>query len=271
MKLIKLLNAIYHLMIMEKIDNFNLIYILKRTIIIFIIRRLFIKYMILDFGKSIFEYENCNLKYNQIQITNEPFFLSQDIYTAAFNIERPSIIDRNVSININVKTRKAIFNFSEVERITYSKNRELEERDISFKYNSDNYISFDLFVEDHSNYTIRKICRKPCIYCKKYNNYILEVDCHILNSEPIRSNTPDIYFIFDKHYIALYNSTYKTNNKDTISTLTITLNGESQSEVQELIFYHYIAPTNIDGPRYINRQNDIFQLNLSKRKIYISI
>ena len=157
------------------------------------------------------------------------------------------------------------FYFSEIEKITYIRNKE-EEKDVAFNYNSNNYISFNLYIENRINYIIKKICRKPCSYCRKSDSNIEEIDCQILKGEAICSNTPEVYFTFDKHYIALKNSTYKYGEKDSISTLTIDITGENKNEVQQLIYYHYTSPTNFDGPRNINRQNDNFKLTLSKGK-----
>lgn len=217
---------------------------------------------------TIGEYGNYNIKYDQIQITNEPFFLSHDIYTADFNIIPPSEIGRNVSINIIMKTQNKIFYFSQVEKVTYYIDTEIEkDKEIEFKYNSDNYISFSLYIISGKNYTIKKICRKECSYCRKNEEYIKEVDCQLLKGEPIRSNTPEIYFTFDKHYIALVNSSSRNGDKDKNSLLTIKLSGESHNELQQIIVYHYITSTNVDGPKYINRQNDeSFSLSLSEGK-----
>ena len=225
------------------------------------------KNRLLDFGTIITEYHNYNIKYEQIQITNESLFFSQDIYKANFVIETPSQIERNVNITINMTTPRTFFYFSEVEKVTYKKFGE-DEKNMDFKYNSNNYISMNLFIENQTNYTINKICRKSCSYCKKSEPYIVEEDCQILKGEPIiKTNTPDVYFTFDKHYIALEDSSYKNKEKDgTISILTITIKGENENEIQELIYYKHTTSTNIEGPNYINRQNNQFQLNLSKGK-----
>jgi len=65
-----------------------------------------------------------------------------------------------------VTTPKTFFYFSEIEKITYIRNKELE-KDVAFKYNSNNYISFNLYIQNQTNYIINKICRKPCCYCRK--------------------------------------------------------------------------------------------------------
>ena len=220
------------------------------------------KNRLLDFGKTIFEYGNFNLKYEQITITNEPFFLSQDIYTSDFSLIMPDIIGRNVTININITTNRKTFYFPEISKVTYYRNK-VKEYNIDFKYNNNNYISFALYIENHANYNINKICRKSCIYCR--NNDCQLNDCQLLN-KIISSNTPEIYFNFDKHYISLENSTYKNNEKDSISTLTITSNGDSMYEIQNLIYYHYANPTNIIESGVINGQNNIYKLTLSKGK-----
>jgi len=223
---------------------------------------------LLNFGKDYFEYQNFNIKYSGIQITNEPFFLSQEIYSADFIVDPPQQIGRNVTINIKVKTQRTYFYLPEVEKVTYYKNiEEDKENNIALKYDSD-YISFDLYIENHVNYTINKICRNHCSYCRE--NVELN-DCKILN-KTIRSTTPEVYFTFDKHYIALENSTYKGSNEtDTIPVLTIECYGDSKGEIQRLQFYHYITPTNIvgptniDGPIFINEKY-YYKLTLSKGK-----
>ena len=221
---------------------------------------------LLDFGKTPSEYDNFHIRYDQIQITSEPFFISQDIYTADFSVIPPSQIDRNVNINIMVKTQNKIFYFPETEKVTYYSNKE-SEKEIDFQYNDDNYISFNLFIENQTNYTINKICRKSCSYCRKDIGSDKEIDCQKLNTEPIFSNTPEVDFKFDKHYIALKNSTNKNGDQDTISNLKITLDGATQNQIQELIYYRHTSPTNSVGPIPINRQNDIFELkNLQKGK-----
>ena len=221
------------------------------------------KNRLLDFGESNFEYHNYNIKYDQIQIANELLFFSQDIYHADFTIATPSQIDRNVNISINVTTPRKFFNFSKVEKVFYKKNND-DEKEIDFKYNSNNYISFELRIENQTKYYINKICRESCSYCKKGESYIEEDECKLLGGDPIEANTPEVYFTFDKHYIALEDSLYKNTEKDnTISLLTITLSGESKNEIQRLIYYHYTTPTNNDGQSFINRQtNGKFQLNL---------
>ena len=221
---------------------------------------------LLDFGKTLSEYDNFHIRYDQIQITSEPFFISQDIYTADFSVIPPSQIDRNVNINIMVKTQNKIFYFPETEKVTYYSNKE-SEKEIDFQYNDDNYISFNLFIENQTNYTINKICRKSCSYCRKDIGSDKEIDCQKLNTEPIFSNTPEVDFKFDKHYIALKNSTNKNGDQDTISNLKITLDGATQNQIQELIYYRHTSPTNSVGPMTIIRQNDIFELkNLQKGK-----
>ena len=218
-------------------------------------------------GKEYFEYQNFNIKYSGIQITNEPFFLSQDIYSADFKVETPTQIGRNVTINIRVITQRTYFYFSEVEKVTYyKKNEENKENNTVLKYDND-YISFDFYVENHVYYIINKICRKHCSYCRENNELN---DCKILNKN-ISSNTPEVYFKFDKHYIALENSTNKDNETDNISILTIECYGDSKGEIQRLRYYHYITPTNIvgptnlDDPDIINERN-YYKLNLSKGK-----
>ena len=224
------------------------------------------KNRLLNFGATNFEYHNYNIKYDQIQITNESFFFSQDIYHADFTIRTPSQIDRNVNININVTTPRNFFNFSKVDKVFYKKNND-PEKEIAFKYNSNNYIFFELLIENKTKYYINKICRESCSYCKKGESYIEEVECKLLQGDAIETNTPEVFFTFDKHYIALQNSAYKNIEKDnTISLLTITLDGENKNEIHNLIYYHYTTLTNNDGERNINRQNDKFQLNLSVGK-----
>ena len=94
------------------------------------------------------QYDNFHIRYDQIQITNEPIFISQDIYTADFNITpspSSSQIDRNVNINIMVKTPNKIFYFPETEKVTYYSTKE-SEKEIAFQYNNNKYISFNLFI-----------------------------------------------------------------------------------------------------------------------------
>lgn len=221
---------------------------------------------LLDFGKTLSQYDNFHIRYDQIQITSEPIFISQDIYTADFNVISPSQIDRNVNINIMVKTPSKIFYFPETERVTYYSTKE-SEKEIAFQYNNDNYISFNLFIENQTNYTINKICRKSCSYCRKDIGPNKEIDCQKLDAEPIYANTPEVNFKFDKHYIALQNSTNKNGDKDTISTVKITLDGATENYIQELIYYRHTSPTDRVGPMSINRQNGIFELkNLQKGK-----
>ena len=222
------------------------------------------KNRLVDFGKTVFDYGNFNIKYAQVQITNEPFFLSQDIYTADFYFEKPGTIGRNETINIKVTTPNKKFYFSEIEKLNYENNsvvRTLNKTHL--KYNSDS-ISFNLYIINHVNYTISKICRNYCNYCRKYNG--TEENCQILN-EAIRSNTPEVYFNFDKHYVALKDSIYQFDDKDP-SLLTIKCTGDSKKDINYLIYYHYITPTNIDGPRYINDDdhNYIYELSLEKGK-----
>ena len=224
---------------------------------------------LLGFGKDYFEYDNFNIKYSGVQITNEPIFLSQDIYSAVFKIDPPTQIGRNVTINIKVTTPRTYFYFPEVDKVTYYTSKEVnKENNTDLKYNSDD-ISFDLYVENHVNYYINKICRKHCSYCKENNELIKEIDCQLLNYT-INSNTPEIYFKFDKHYIALENSTYRNVN-DTNSILTIECYGDSKDNIQRLRYYRYITPTNIVGPTNIDRTNVIndknyYELTLSKGK-----
>ena len=224
---------------------------------------------LLDFGNTLLQYDNFHIRYDQIQITNEPIFISQDIYTADFNITpspSSSQIDRNVNINIMVKTPNKIFYFPETEKVTYYSTKE-SEKEIAFQYNNNNYISFNLFIENQTNYTINKICRKSCSYCRKNIGPDKEIDCQKLNAEPIYANTPEVNFKFDKHYIALQNSKNKNGDKDTISTVKITLDGANENYIQQLIYYHHISPTDSVGPMTINRQNGIFELkNLQKGK-----
>ena len=224
---------------------------------------------LLNFATSDHEYGNYNIKYEQVQINKKPFFLSQDIYKADFKITPPEPIDRNININIQVTTPKRIFYFPQVEKLTYFKvKEENNEKNITFKYNSDNYISFDLFIENKEIYTIKKICRKSCSYCKINKDY-KEVDCKNINYN-ISSDTPEVDFIFDKHYIALQNSNYK-DNKTSISTLTIKSSGETSNDIQELFYNHSITKGTIERPFNrkitIKRENNTYILeNLSKGK-----
>ena len=119
------------------------------------------------------------------------------------------------------------------------------------------------------NYTINKICRKHCSYCKENNELIEEIDCQLLNYL-IKSNTPEIYFTFDKHYIAIENSTYRTSENGNISILTIECYGDSKDDIQRLR-YNYTTPTKKNGPINIDRTNVIndknkYQLTLSEGK-----
>ena len=99
---------------------------------------------LLNFGKEYFEYQNFNIKYSGIQITNEPFFLSQDIYSADFIVDLPQQIGRNVTINIKVKTQRTYFCLPKVEKVTYYKKiEEDKENNIALKY--DSLISYFLY------------------------------------------------------------------------------------------------------------------------------
>ena len=219
-----------------------------------------IKNKLIDFGETVFQYGDFNIKYDQVQITNKPFYLSQDIYKADFTIYRPSQIDRNKNITIDVKTQKKHFYFPQIEKVTYHYENKTENKDIEVYFNNiiDNYISFKLFIRNGTNYTIKYICRKPCIYCKKNENN----DCQPLNDEYFFSNTPEVNFYFDKHYIALYNSTYTNGSNDRISILTITLEGENLDKIEQFIYIHYKDPNNIDNAYSINKPQTTFEINL---------
>ena len=222
------------------------------------------KNRLVDFGKTVFDYGNFNIKYSQVQITNEPFFLSHDIYTADFDFKKPENIGRNVTININVTTPRKKFYFSEIANLNYENNSAITTLNKThLKYNSDS-ISFNLYIINHVYYTISKICRNYCSYCRKYNES--EDDCQIVN-EAIISNTPEVYFNFDKHYVALKDSIYEYDGKDP-SLLTIKCTGDSKEDIDYLIYYHYKTPTNFDGPGYINDDdnNYIYELPLEKGK-----
>jgi len=226
------------------------------------------KNKLIDFGGTVFQYGNFSIKYDQIQITNQPFFLSQDIYKADFTINRPYQIDKNKNITIDVKTSKTTFYFSEIEKVTYKYKSKVSngEENIVPNYNSDNYISFKLFIRNGTNYTIYKICRKKCNYCK-YNE---SNDCHILKEDYFLSNTPDVEFNFDRHYIALSNSTYRNGLNDGISNLKITLIGENYKSIKQIYYTRYRDSKNIDRSDSIKNINESININLSVGKYTFS-
>ena len=218
---------------------------------------------LLDFGKKIFDYKDFNIKYNKEQITNEPFFLSQDIYKSDFIFKPPDEIGRNVLININVTTPKNIFYLPEIEKVNYKNSSgEYTKTGNDFKYNSDNStIYFDLYIKSNVNYIINKICRKPCNYCKL--NSESEANCQNY-SKSINSTTPEVFFNFDKHYIALNDSIYRDGNKDNIATLTIRANGTSSGNIQNLFYYYYTKQAHINNNGSINVTDNIYNTD----KIY---
>ena len=222
---------------------------------------------LLNFRKTNYNYKDFNIKYSQVQITNEPFFLSQDIYTAKFNFGIPDEIGRNVTININVTIPNNIFYFPDIEKVNYENNSVLNTKNkTDFKDNSQNSISFDLYIINNFVYTITKICRKHCSYCIEKDGFGSQnIDCQFLN-ETIRTTTPEVFFYFDKHYIALENSSNKNGEKDTNYILKIEATGDSKNEIQNIFYYHYKTPTNLDESKTIKNQSNIYELNMTKGK-----
>lgn len=215
---------------------------------------------LLKIATESFNYGYYDIKYsNNYKINKDKIFISQAINDSDFDFEIPEDIipDRNTTVKINMGKKK--FYSPNTDKVFYNRTEYNQEYTLSqfesifeyfFERNNNyiinnNYITILIPVLKGYNYYISKICRKPCKYCNLS-------DCRTLKSRNIHHTTPIVTFDFDKHYIALENS---TDNSNKIDSLTIEVKGETDQI--DCIYYSHIKNGIIleEGISNINNNN----------------
>ena len=203
-----------------------------------------------DYGKYFIKYTK--KKYN---INKNPFFLSHEIITAGFFVPLEGQIDSESEYIVKITTPTKIFYFKNIEKLYYDDNQNNNNEPSSLsKY--DNYLQFPLFIEQGHNYTITKICRIHCQYCKHSDCWNLEKD---KENYTIRSTTKIIFFYSNRNYIALYNSTDNKGNNNI--DLIITVDGQDANQLENIKYNHSDGfKSNIGYLKKINNENNEYIL-----------
>ena len=191
---------------------------------------------LMKYGESIFEYGYYTLTYsnNKYPINNKAFYLSQDIENADFLLEKDKQIDPYAYTTVLMKTRNKKFYLPYIEKIYYNDNLGrfnpiTTDFEIVFNDNS-KYIFFKIFIEYSHIYSINKICRSPCFYCRNSNCW------ENIYNYSVFSNTKNITFKFNRKYIILNNSTDINGNKNT--ELEIEIEGKDRQKLVNLIIIY---------------------------------
>ena len=204
---------------------------------------------LLKFGNEIFEYGYYDIYYiDSYKITNKQFFLSNGINNIDFIIEKEEDIFPGKNTTVTIKMGNKIFFSPNTESIKYgisSIYSTLYNANFNYIFEDENNNNFNSYLTCSINiikgirYGIKEICRKSCSYCRN-------LDCKDINTNyNIFSNVPYVTFDFDKHYIALNNSTDSENIK--INSLIIQRNGDV-NEIDYIIYQR----TN-KGKKYIEQ------------------
>ena len=189
---------------------------------------------LLKLGDSNFNYGYYNLTYSNKRylVSKKPFYLSHEIETVDFGIEREEQIDINYNTNVKILLTNKIFYLPYIEKVNYNDDKGMN-NPLEAKFNCDfdsnpKSLSFNIFIEAKHTYIINEICRIPCDYC-------LHDDCwNNPNKYNVTSNTKNITFEFNRKYIALNNSTNQDNSF--INTeLKIKIGGDDIGNLKEVI------------------------------------
>ena len=192
---------------------------------------------LLKFGNEILEYGYYDIYYtNSYKITNKKFFLSNEIKNIDFIIEKEEDIFPGQNTTVTIYMGNKIFYSPNTESIKYGISTiysTLYNANFNYIFEDDNNNNFNSYLTCSINiikgihYGIKEICRKSCSYCRNS-------DCKDINTNyDIISNSPYVTFDFDKHYIALNNST--DSEKFNISSLIINKNGDV-NEIDYIIY-----------------------------------
>ena len=195
---------------------------------------------LLKFGNEIFEYGYYDIKYTKLYtITNKKVFLSHEISDIEFEIKKDDDIIPEQNTTVTITMGKKIFYSPNTESVKYgilSIPESLYDSNFNniFEVKNNNldknYITCSINIAKGNKYGIKQICRNSCYYCR-------HSDCNTLNANyNIFSTTPFVKFKFDKHYIALNNSTDDSNIAH--DSLVIEKSGEDTDQIDYIIYNH---------------------------------
>ena len=178
-----------------------------------------------------------DIKYKNYKITDKKFFLSHEVSTTKFTLEKKENILSGENTTITIRMNKEIFYSPNIESVKYG----VQYSSISFDSNSNyvfqeieknnfiNFITASIYIQKGFYYGIKQICRKQWKYCRS-------PDCQNLNEVyDITSNLPDVGFKFNKNYITLSNSTDERVNEQ-VNKLRIQKTKEGKDEIDYLVY-----------------------------------
>ena len=211
------------------------------------------------YGESLFDYGNHIITYSdkKYEICEKPFYLSHDIETADFILEKhDKQIEAGENTTVTMKTQRKTFYLPNIEKVNYNDNLgRFNPVNLNFeKVFDDNYkyIKFKIPIEKGHLYTINNICRFHCDYCRKgdcWNN---------TQNYTVFSNTKKINYTLNRKYISLYDSKDLNYNKHT--DLIIKFEDEDKEKLVNLIMIYTPENGGESKQTTINIKNNNYEI-----------
>ena len=201
-----------------------------------------------------FNYGYYIMKYDSFDIVTKKFYISREINTSVFNLEKEDDIHPQRETHLKLNSTNNMFYIPYLENLTFlnssTKNdnspniNKIISIDFKNEFNkTNNYYEFTLYIGNKYNYyNLSKICRKSCDYCR----YSDCVEFENRQDYYIKSNIPEIFLNFNRHYISLSDSLYNGRKN---STLIFNASGDDEdiNLLKQIKYYFY--DNDINAPK----------------------